>query len=285
MRIGSRPWQRERHADCLVLYGRPQIATDLESWFEFALGWCNLQKLTPDRIGIDGVGHPSQIVTFSEGQARLRETGFAPVSGLSIYAGNAPGTGTVIDNWMIEFSISLSNSMSYALCDAQSASFTGKRVIVTVIDLLKHFDADYGVFYHRLFRLGPSFYPGGICVGLENNRRERERISKWMHATIAAKEQNISVSRFLREVCPMNFISRYHLDELMVEQRTLREWILESPKHGELSPLAGNMWLWTVNERQIPKIYEHLGRRGLLICYGGYDTRSGGPTGNDYGRK
>jgi hypothetical protein len=62
-----------------------------------------------------------------------------------------------------------------------------------------------------------------------------------------------------------------------VDQGSLRDWIAASPSHGSLSLPEAGWWLWSVDKRDIADIFEELGRRRLIVCYGGRDTPSGGP--------
>jgi hypothetical protein len=278
----------DRRADCVVLYGPRQAAVNFPQWFDYAVDWLGRAGCAADRVGISGVGYDSEknVFSFPTALKKLQSSGFGSVTDISFYVDNSSGT-SIIDNWTINLSLSYTHSMIGIFCDNNAFKFSRDDVVQTVLDMKECFDGDYGIYYHRAFRLGPAFYPYGTTVGLANHgaeRKEAERISKWQHARIAANKGGLSVSQFLRDIYPMNFLSAHHL-KMIVDASTLGEWIGSSSAHGDLSPLSDGLWLWAVDDPNIAEIREQLGRRRLLVCYGGYDTPSGGPVGHTYGQK
>src|SRR5262249_54606275 len=110
----------ERVADCVALYGSRQVAVDLQGWLGFTLEWMAELGLQPDRIGIRGAGYPETdtVLPFAAGTRKLTETGLGPVTSITLSAGGPRTTGTMIDNWDVECSVSAEFwGRTYICCD------------------------------------------------------------------------------------------------------------------------------------------------------------------------
>jgi hypothetical protein len=278
----------ERSADCLVLYGSVQAAVDLEGWYDFTLDWMTRIGCQPDRIGILGAGYPEEnnMRPFRSGSRKLKKTGFGPVTSITLSAGADAGTtGSMIDNWTVECAISTSGGNAYLCCDRGIHALGTEEAVQWMLSLRRFYSGCYGFTYTCPFRLGPNLYPAGMLIGPENpaNRREDERISKWAHFMVETWNSGQFPCDVLRDIYQLNFLHDQHL-EIRVDQGSLRDWIFASSSHGRLSLLEDGWWLWSVDKHDIPQVFEELGRRRLIVCYGGYDTPSGGPCGHTYGR-
>ncbi|MCG8710961.1 hypothetical protein JHU04_004283 [Brenneria sp. 4F2] len=76
----------------------------------------------------------------------------------------------------------------------------------------------------------------------------------------------------LRMVYPLNVINHHHLD-IVIENISLKEWISSNEKHGTLEELNNDLWLWTVDNAEIDKINESLGKAGALISWKPLDIK------------
>jgi len=134
---------------------------------------------------------------------------------------------------------------------------------------------------------GPAFYVDG---GTLNGRKffsqvQLEEIAKWSHAIGESQKLGLPVSNMLRDVFPLNFLNPYHL-AMQVKGQTLKDWIEADSKRGSLKPLIeGRLWTWSVPENRIASIRKVLGPARLLVSWGDFNTPSGGPIGDSYGRK
>jgi hypothetical protein len=200
----------DRVADCVALYGSTHVAVDLQGWLAFTLEWMAGLGRQPDRIGIRGADYPetNTVLSFAAGSRKLKETGFGPVTSVTLSAGvGSRKTGTLIDNWDVECSISTEFwGRAYVCCDRQLRTLDAEHAAQLVLSLRRFYEGCYGFAYSRPFRCGPSLYVAGISAGSDNPKQEVERISKWSHLLVAARKGGRFPCDALREIYRLNFL-------------------------------------------------------------------------------
>nr|WP_253307972.1 hypothetical protein [Rickettsia endosymbiont of Ceutorhynchus assimilis] len=70
----------------------------------------------------------------------------------------------------------------------------------------------------------------------------------------------------LRDIYPLNFLSKVNLDWQVSSNQTLESWINCNPKHGNLKKLSDYFWSWQVEEDQILNIRRALDASEIIVC-------------------
>jgi len=148
---------------------------------------------------------------------------------------------------------------------------------------------DYGYVVRMPMERSPPTFINGLVFGNPTSgltRVQEDEINKWGAARRGCADYiDDTISHYLRDVYPLNFLNPHHL-AMQVKGQSLKDWIEADPKRGTLKPLIeGKLWTWTVPENRIQPIRKVLGPERLLISWGDFNTPSGGPLGHTYGAK
>jgi hypothetical protein len=134
----------------------------------------------------------------------------------------------------------------------------------------------YGYVFYMKRSGGPFYYNGGALFGDSRQRtgEEGDNICAWPWP-----ERLPHV--LLRDVYPLNFLSRPYLD-LPVGGTTLERWVrADEPARGTLEPLNESVTTWRPPVGNIPLLREALFRAGAIFYKGFFDK---GPLHRDFSR-
>ena len=73
-------------------------------------------------------------------------------------------------------------------------------------------------------------------------------------------------NHMLRMVYEANVLNNKHL-EILINDVTLKDWILSNNENGSLTQLNENKWLWEVDSNKTQEINDFLGPQGILIAW------------------
>ena len=83
---------------------------------------------------------------------------------------------------------------------------------------------------------------------------------------VSPRSRNMDVP-YLRDIYPVNVLSRIHLEKIYVGANTLSEWISMSPERGHLNHVSNETWIWELERSEIPKVQKVFAEFGLLIAH------------------
>lgn len=149
--------------------------------------------------------------------------------------------------------------------DEDRYHFNTQNVLFLVSELIKFFDPKYAYVYQREFKLGPAYYNWGAIMGIpreEGYRYERWKITKWLDHYPERKGYKTGD---YRDIYPYNLISSAHLEQ-EIEGKKLAVWIKSDERNGELTKLSDDLWMWKVDEANIPHVREAMRSTGRVIC-------------------
>lgn len=168
---------------------------------------------------------------------------------------------------VLSFRISMEKRGSFCIYYSEDVvNYKYEDLKIFVKNILNFLSARYGIVFRREINKGPDMYVMGIGVNLEDSiqkeKIESEKIGKWYRAY--SFEDGTYKTGMLRDIYPMNFISKIHLDQ-PVYGGSLQQWIESSSLHGELEKFNESLWLWTVPENKTESIANDLKDTGLIV--------------------
>ena len=127
----------------------------------------------------------------------------------------------------------------------------------------------YGFAYLRSSAFGPLHFALGVnyCPRLGAiDKAEGDRTTNWLMDITSGSGPAPLVHRqgYLRDVFPVNFLSREHLEQ-PVDAQNLKDWIVGHSDRGYLQELAPGSHRWIVPDSAIPSIRATLHRNGVLL--------------------
>lgn len=135
-----------------------------------------------------------------------------------------------------------------------------------ILELIEKIPCAYAIILPKEQSKGPSLYAYGAVMGVDyndpNSKIYISKISNWRRAY--QTNNGTYKTGMLRDIYPMNFISKIHLDQ-PVYGGSLQQWIESSSLHGELEKFNENLWLWTVPEDKTESIANDLKDTGLIV--------------------
>lgn len=186
-------------------------------------------------------------------------------------------------------SLSAMNPALTLVFDLNAASPRDDVLTALVADIQSLAVFDYGYVFRMPMGKSLPTYVAGLPFGnplTGLTQAQEEAINKWGNAKGACSSYlNDTISHYLRDIYPLNFINPHHL-AMQVKGQSLKDWIQADSQRGSLKPLIENqLWVWQVPDNRIDSVRKVLGKERLLISWGGFDTPSGGPLGHTYGAK
>jgi len=225
--------------------------------------WFRILGQPPDRLGVAGKGFSGEARTFSRINSQLQKKGFDHVESFSLTTLTPGGTIPVCE-WSVTAEIA--SYFSYSLFAARSSLLTSfdQSMLPLAQKAIKELKPNYGIGYRRDIQQGPVFYALGVLQGLPFSEDEEEgfRIARWGNAM----KDELYRKGILRGVYPWNFLTKSQLKR-KVENKSLDKWIQSDPERGTLSPFAGDMSLWELDEKQIAHVRPVMKEAGLLFEY------------------
>ena len=260
MRADSEPLGEDRFV--MSFYGARRSSSAAENTFHSLCGWFVQLGFSPDRIGITGTGHTGKIGDYRRGIARLEKTGFADVDSFEINVSLPLAKDGGVDYSASAVFSRDARDGGYVVA-AVPSSYARKGVWLPIVrDLVDFLHPSYGIAFEMPLRKGPIFY----ALGLNSTR-----LNEYKAPTDEEYDRRLSISRwgdlgmveevyrqgFLRNVYRWNFLTQPQLDR-PVEGASLAKWIKADPHRGTLEPLAGDVWLWEVEESNRELIRDRL---------------------------
>ncbi|WP_010300865.1 hypothetical protein [Candidatus Odyssella thessalonicensis] len=237
---------------------------NVQKWFTYVVEWFRGHGLEPTRIGLTGETYKgNKTITFRNGLKRLETNEYKDVQGLSLYA-TPPNHGTDMFDGIFILEYSASNKGDLILCwDNQIAPFDEvycKQLLLAICPLIQ---PRYGYAYQRLFKYGPSFYPMGIIGDQALSDEEEDKIAQWGNEY--ALSNGCYKTGDLRDIYPLNILSRMHLDRVVNGCR-FEDWIHAAPQRGSLEQITDSLWTWWVEADNIAAIRTALAPSGMILC-------------------
>lgn len=169
--------------------------------------------------------------------------------------------GQLIFGWDLCSLLQQGEERTMVFCYPQDMAGIGLNFLAGMArTLAQELQLTYGIGYQRDFDLGPDLYAYGLDTGLEyspEDMAEGDRIAAWLHERM--NKRNRHLAGLLRDVYPLNVLSRPHVERRIGEQ-AFGAWIEAAPDRGRLEPLANDAWLWTVPEERLLPVREEIKR-------------------------
>jgi hypothetical protein len=131
----------------------------------------------------------------------------------------------------------------------------------------------YGYAYLRPVSLGPAMYAYNLSFGLnpriESERVEQQEMAVWGRERLDMIVQKTvapfrHVNGFLRDVFPLNVLSRPHVTGNVFGE-PLAKWIESEGWRGYLEEVCSGVWIWVIPEQNLPLVRKALQPTGILI--------------------
>ena len=263
-------------SNTLAFYDFAVEESELRGWFYYVLKLYEHYGYPPVKMGCMGLNVPkgSKLKTLKYGQKLLEKYDFKGIDAIEIYTipqetlDIYPSDGPLSVCADIGAGTSSNKGELFVCLDDELEPFKREVFEGFAYDLYQFFKPQYGIFYQREFKKGPTWYVGGTLYGPSGNKslvekKEEDKITKWYHSYYFA-DGNYKTGH-LRDIYTLNFLSQPHLDQ-KVGDLTLEQWIHSAKAHGELKKLAENFWSWYVKPAYIPFVREALRPTGFVIC-------------------
>jgi hypothetical protein len=221
-------------ANCIVLDDFKIERPDFKRWVEYIFAFFESYDLVPNRLG----GHRKSArknITFKGGIKALETSNYDTNA---IWIGALPleyksDTGDAL------FSANISISRDYdrqtiLIFNDDIAPFDVGLVTKLALDLWHITKAQYSYFYQRSIYQGSLWYPSGVICGLDDDNNsehahEAKMINKWGKSRYPNATKNKYEIGRIRDIYPVNFLTRPHLERVVFDGQTLEQWIGASP--------------------------------------------------------
>ena len=240
----------------------------VKRWFYYTVQFFEDNGLIPNRMG--GTGKPKKTIAFERARKQHESDEFHEVTQAGLWFGAVPSTATQegldsIFSTHLDIREGKRNKTLVLTFDNQIVFFSEPTIDKLVSDLSQFFKPKYGYAYQRDFKKGPTWYPFGVCVGLDwdKDKEERSELTKWND------KYHMPEGRYktgdLRDIYPLNLLSAAH-QEHIVDGKPFFEWITADPKRGTLTQINDSLWAWWVEPDHIPYVREVLRPLGWVIA-------------------
>lgn len=264
----------ESLSNTLALYDFAIEEADFKGWFYYVLKLYEHYEYAPIKMGCTGPNAPKnlKLTTFKYGQKLLEKYDFKGFESIEVCTTPKETSDIYLNTSSLFVHVNIATASgkgALVTClDDEVGPFNREVFENLTRDLFLFFKPQYGIFYQREFKKGPSLYSVGIIEGLDGckkpeDAKEEDIISEWSRAYVCS--QGKYKTGDLRDIYPLNFLSQPHLDQ-KVGDLTLEQWILSKEAHGELKKLAENFWSWYVKPPYIPFVREALRPTGFVLC-------------------
>lgn len=212
-------------------------------------------------------GATEEAVSYQAGVRRLRKRGWAEVTAIELRASTI-GKST-ITGWNVIAGCSREANYLF-LCVRDNVARPDESYFTDLVrELWAGVQFDYGIVYRRPMTRGPHLYALGMAAGLgysDVDRAEARSIAKWFHATCHFAAAGQCRASNLRDVYTLSFLSPDHLQQ-PAGGKSLRAWIDQSTRNGELAPLVDGRWAWRVADQHVADVRSALKEHSLLVAY------------------
>lgn len=241
-----------------------------EGFYRTVVKWFTDLGYPPDKIGVTGTGHGGKLRSFVRGNAKLRNMGFQGVLAVEVISStpNAlTGHGFVLTAGYVG-----KPDRSYADVVARTslATLSSSSMLPLAQMLVQELKPAYGIGYQMEHRDGPEVYVFGMGYGSEILKGEayEEARNRARWGDIGMVEQ-VWREGLLRDVYPWNFLTRPQLTR-PIGKVSLEQWIRQDARRGRLSPLCDGVFLWEVDDANIPDIRRALRQAGAIFDWRTY---------------
>lgn len=249
----------------IVLHDFDVNQVDVKGLFHFMEQWFTEREYPPKLIGYNAQGLPfsDKVRKFRFGKQKLESIDYKEVEYFSMHS-PSPTDEDDVRYCIFEGEIDLTSGKEFLsfLFDEKEYSFIDCNIRTIVNQLIEYLKPKYGYAFQREFALGPQYYPAGVIYGKEHFEEEKKQISKWSKHYFINKKYETGQ---YRDIYPYNIICEKHLEQ-EVGGKKLTDWIAGDPRHGALTQLKENLWVWNISEENIPLVREALRPTGQVIC-------------------
>lgn len=251
--------RKVRHS-VVAFYGIDNNKSVLKATYARSLDWFRKFALRPDLIGTNLT---KKVVDFS----RLEKTMPSKLSELhrfGIYS-LPEGVESLWDGVNLEVGINLDIKCFRLSFDSSILAIGAPPLLEICKEIVEVLNPNYGIGFTRIFGLGPSLYAMGVIFGdiCALSDKEKVKIGKWGSYGM---EKEVFRAGMLRDVYPWNFLSNSQL-KAKRQNQTLEEWIGERRGRGILSRLTKGMFLWSLDEQEIPAVRKAMYKADRIFDY------------------
>lgn len=249
--------------NCIALYDWHETVP-LKVWLDLGIRLFDKTATVPDWANFGSSASNAKQVTFDQLKRRIAS---ASTSGINVAQAmvTRPGYTQLTFGWTVQAAYNTVKHKTILYCwDDRLFNWSSEWICEIFAALSSVCNPTYGIAYQRTFKLGPDLYAYGMSAGLgfgDLDMEEADRIGAWARERRGAMRH---IHRLLRDVYPMNLVSREHLNA-PISDTTLREWISADSRRGILRSCSGDVSLWIVTREAIREIRSALKTAGLLI--------------------
>jgi hypothetical protein len=255
---------RKGLCNCLVVYDW-KGDLDPKEWYRIAVEFFEALGVEPDTGSFGPVSPKKRPIQFKTLKKRIIKANSSSIGNIALH-NTIPDYVQLIFGWTVTAQLIASDGKTTFFCfDDSLRSFHPDFMKDIMSKISALCEVVYGVAYQRPFELGPDAYALGMGAGMGYSTEDMarsHRIGDWFRERM---RRNRHVQGLLRDVYPLNFLSRPHLEN-PVDGQPLAEWIAAAAGRGELAPMADGVWCWSVPPESLEGVRAILRPRGLLIA-------------------
>lgn len=253
-------FKRDEHS-VLAFYGIRSLQP-VEDVLRLALGWMARVGCSPDLMGTEL--DKGKFVRFQKSLDKAQADGFRSVRHFQMVS-LSPGARSNLDgtkcNICYQKNTETINAYLIIGFHSQTLSLRSPELRRIAESACRVTRPTYGIGFGRDFDWEPIFYAMGIS-SVHDTDEEGDRISQWTEAV----RYGLPELGLIRDVYPWNFLTAAHLKRA-IGKETLHHWIHAAANRGALSPLTDRVFLWAVDDLNIPKVREALVEADIVFDY------------------
>jgi hypothetical protein len=202
------------------------------------------------RVALSGQGLSGRAQSFKSGWRRLTSDS-QRIEYLWLFR-LLPDGDLPLRDWEFSCEVSFRRSSFFLGVDPSRTAVDDRLLSEFSQELATHLLPIYGCSVRRPKAADPMLYLNGMA-GPGTDREEAARIAKWGHTYYPEQRYG----EILRDVYECNFLAGCHLS-MDVGGRTLKDWIVTNSRHGALTQIAHDLFLWRVRLDNVDEIRENL---------------------------
>jgi len=253
---------RKGLCNCVAIYDWKGEIDPLQ-WYRTAVEYFQALGVEPDLGSFGRTAKKKRPIQFKSLNKKILSADSSNIESITLYL-TIPDYVQLVFGWTVTagFSIGGRTKTVFFCFDDTVRTFDHGFLLELIGELSESCEVTYGIAYQRPFELGPAAYALGAVVGLDYGDEDAHLIGDWFRERMG---RNRHVRGLLRDVYPLNFLSRPHL-ETPVDGQPLADWIEAAPGRGELAPFADGLWCWSIPQQSLEDLRAILRPRGLLIA-------------------
>jgi hypothetical protein len=256
----------------LAFYGIAPPAEGMAKYLRFAAAWFTKLGYPPERLSVSCDGRHGKMGDYHRGIKKLEASGFSGVDGFSMNVLLPEDVSGALYLVSAVFSCE-PRTGQFAILSVRSSCTANGGMLAIAQEAVEYLRPAYGIGFERPLREGPVWYALGVNVSQLDDKiptgdayEERRSISRW--GNIGMRKE-VYREGLLRYVYCWNFLTRPQLDR-QVEGTSLADWIQGDSQRGRLSFFSKSVWLWNVDEVNLPSVRDRLHEGGAIFDWRKY---------------